>query len=817
AALAYTVGLEHPSHSFRTLAPRQVSAEIHEAWRGFFSALARDQTVVALIEDIHWADPSLLSVIDELAVRAQGALLILCPSRPDLTARQPGWGGGRRNFTSVFLEPLKEADAARLMAALLEVADIPDRIRARILDRAEGNPFFLEEVIRQLIDAHRLVRSGDGWRAGADIGDLEIPDTVQEVLAARLDLLPPRDKRVLQLAAVVGRIFWKGPLEQLVDGDAGGLDEALDQLQDRELVQSKMGTSLAGEREYAFKHILTRDVAYGSLPRRERGRAHAAVAEWIERTAGERRLEMIELLAYHYGEAYTAARQTASADAQTLQEKAFDATLAASYDARSKMASARAHHLGSQSLDMATSAWQRAAAYDAMGAAAIDMADGDEAFRCYRAAADSYGEAGADTVEASMALAMACAHVCEPPTRWPGSMRFAASENDVRPYLERGLAAAGKGDSEARVMLLTAKGFWPWSFVNQPGIVGMDEARVAAEEAAQMAHRLDRVDLESAALDALSASYIGETRLAEEISVIDRRLALVDRLDDSREVADIHAMAAWARFDAGAYRVAFEHARRGYELIGDAMPRDALHLLNWQALSLYRLGKWDSFFAVFEQLQSKLGDRRDDPQYFVVNSFSVAAVIHDAQGNAETANRILDLVERLVARDTDTRSNVRWLAEAYALRGDAERAWTLTDAPTGLGGAAVLHAEAACVVAEQSEAWDRGLEVVNKARLLVAREELPSLQGFIARLEGRMASASGDMDNAVTLLRAAHDHFTRVEARWELAHADVHLARALREVRRDDEADALRAGAVKTFEDLGAVRDLERARHLLAT
>ena len=158
----------------------------------------------------------------------------------------------------------------------------------RILERAEGNPFFLEEIVRRLIDGGLIERVGDRWRATEGIEEVEIPDTVQAVLAARIDLLEPADKRIAQAAAVVGRVFWPGPVAGLTGAEPADLDDALRRLEDRELVFSRPGSSLAGPAEYIFKHVLTRDVAYESLPRKERARAHATVAGWLERTAGDR-------------------------------------------------------------------------------------------------------------------------------------------------------------------------------------------------------------------------------------------------------------------------------------------------------------------------------------------------------------------------------------------------------------------------------------------------------------------------------------------------------------------------------------------------
>jgi predicted ATPase len=231
------------------------------------------------------------------------------------------------------------------------------------LDRAEGNPFFLEEVIRHLIDDGRIVREGDRWRAKAGIDDVVIPDTIQAVLAARIDLLSPSEKRALQSAAVVGRTFWPGPVLLLLNGDGSELDDTLARLEGRELVLSRLASSLAGQREFAFKHILTRDVAYESLPRRDRSRAHAAVAGWIGSTAGDRRGEFAELLAYHLEEAYRGGRDDPAADPVDLEEQrenAFSALMQASEEARRRFAVAKAAVMAERALALAHGPLERA-------------------------------------------------------------------------------------------------------------------------------------------------------------------------------------------------------------------------------------------------------------------------------------------------------------------------------------------------------------------------------------------------------------------------------------------------------------------------
>ena len=310
AALAYTVGLEDPEVSFTDANPREVRDELHAAWRSFFTALSVSGPVTVIIEDIHWADPVFLDLLDELAEQVEGPALFLCPSRPDLTATRPSWGGGRRNMSSLALDPLSSDEAERLVRLLLSVDDLPSSVHRRILERAEGNPFFLEEIVRRLIDGGLLEREGERWRAASGIEAVDIPDTVQAVLASRIDLLDAADKRLLQAASVVGRVFWTGPVTELTGVSGPDASDAFRRLEERELVSSRAGSTLSGQREYIFRHVLTRDVAYESLPRRDRASAHSNVATWLERTAGERAGEFAELLAYHYATAAALARET---------------------------------------------------------------------------------------------------------------------------------------------------------------------------------------------------------------------------------------------------------------------------------------------------------------------------------------------------------------------------------------------------------------------------------------------------------------------------------------------------------------------------
>src|SRR5205085_1927578 len=210
-----------------------------------------------------------------------------------------------------------------------------------------------------------IVRSEDHWRATAGIEDVAIPDTVQTVLAARIDLLQPTDKRVLQGAAVVGRVFWPGPVRTLLNGDADTIEETLGALEDRELVLSRLGSAIAGQPEYIFKHILTRDVAYESLPRRDRAGAHVSVARWIEDSAGERVREFEELLAYHYSTAVRMAEDSSAyppEEMEHLRATAFGHLLAASNDARRKLVLTQSERFAREALALSSTDLERSIA-----------------------------------------------------------------------------------------------------------------------------------------------------------------------------------------------------------------------------------------------------------------------------------------------------------------------------------------------------------------------------------------------------------------------------------------------------------------------
>jgi class 3 adenylate cyclase len=272
--------------------PLLVRDRFQDAWAEFFGDAAAERPLVLLIEDLHWADEQLLDLLERLAMDVRGPLLLLATARPELLDRRPGWA---RAGELIELDALSAEDSLTLLAELL-AGELPTRLHDLVLDRAEGNPFFVEEVLETLIDRGLLERRNGGWTLAELPPDFDVPDSVQAVLSARIDLLEPAETEALQAAAVIGRVFWSGSIYELVQGEPD-----LRVLEERDFVRRRTGSSMAGEREYAIKHGLTREVAYASLPKARRARLHAAFAAWLERLGD--RDDLASLLAHHYAQA----------------------------------------------------------------------------------------------------------------------------------------------------------------------------------------------------------------------------------------------------------------------------------------------------------------------------------------------------------------------------------------------------------------------------------------------------------------------------------------------------------------------------------
>src|SRR5512132_1180938 len=278
--------------------------ELLWAARAWAEEFALMQPLVLVFEDIHWAEEPLLHVIEHIARAVRDApLLIICVTRPELLELKPSWGGGNLRATAIELAPLTPDESEQLAEGLQPDGALAPEQRALVLEKAEGNPLFLEETVRMLAES-----GGDGN---------VIPDTIHALIAARIDALPPDQKQLLQRASVIGRVFWHGALEQL----APELDAAtlLDALIDRELVLAEERSTIAGERAFRFKHILIAEVAYEGVSKARRAELHELFARWLHDRTGD---ELMEIRAYHLDRAVCLREELEGAAPEELRLRA---------------------------------------------------------------------------------------------------------------------------------------------------------------------------------------------------------------------------------------------------------------------------------------------------------------------------------------------------------------------------------------------------------------------------------------------------------------------------------------------------------------
>jgi class 3 adenylate cyclase/tetratricopeptide (TPR) repeat protein len=303
-------------------APEATREENFAAWRAFLEALAEDSPSVFVFEDLHWADEALLAFLEHVADYAVGVpMLIVGTARPELNDRAPTWAAAARNSLRVNLSPLSEAETSKLISNLLGSVVLPTDVQQAILERSGGNPLYAEEFVRLLRDQAILTRHGASWVIDPDV-EIALPSGIQGLIAARLDTLPLERKRLLQDAAVVGKVFWSGVVAVMADQNPGQVKAALHELSRRELVRSARHSSMEGETEYSFTHALVRDVCYAQIPRARRAERHQRAAAWIELASSGRVEDYAEILAAHYTTALELAKAITEFHAEELTAKA---------------------------------------------------------------------------------------------------------------------------------------------------------------------------------------------------------------------------------------------------------------------------------------------------------------------------------------------------------------------------------------------------------------------------------------------------------------------------------------------------------------
>jgi class 3 adenylate cyclase len=287
---------------------RLTPGETESAWRQFMLAMAARQPTVLVFEDMHWADEAMLRFVELISGSMHRLpLLVVATARRELRVRRPGWTRGVTGAVSAYLAPMNDSDISTMYARMLGELTTSAPTLTPLVELAGGNPLYAHEYVRMLVENGALRPIGPSWTLDT-AEPPPMPQTVQAVIANRLDLLDAADRAVLQGAAVVGTQFWSGAVAAAIAAPVAAVERALRRLEQRDLVHEQPTSAMAGEPEYRFRHVLVRDVCYQRLPRAERVARHHRTADWLERVSESRQADLAEVLANHYWAAHEIAR-----------------------------------------------------------------------------------------------------------------------------------------------------------------------------------------------------------------------------------------------------------------------------------------------------------------------------------------------------------------------------------------------------------------------------------------------------------------------------------------------------------------------------
>ena len=603
--------------------PLIVRDRFQDAWVDLLEELTAERPVALLVEDLHWAEEPLLDLLEHVLGRVRGPLLVLATARPELLESRPGFG--RLAGETVMLEPLAPQVTDELLARLLG-GEPPEPVRA-VVAHAEGNPFFLEEALGSLIDQGLLDRQNGSWTMRELPSGFVVPDTVQAVVAARIDLLAPAEKQGLQAAAVIGRLFWSGPVYEL----CGELRPDLRVLEERDFIRRRLGSSIEGEREYAIKHAVTREVVYAGIPRAKRAHLHAAFAVWLQWFGGGRD-ELAPILAHHLAEAVRPedadlAWAGDEAELERLREKAVVALRRAAALAVGRYEIEDALSYLHRALELEQHEEARSELWRDIGRANAFTYDGEafwaamqESLRiCHdrRTCADTYAEL---VFQTAMRAAM-----------W----KRRPDRAEVDEWIARALELA-EPDTPARAKALLAQACW------RP-----EEADAPAAAALELADRLGDVELLSWAMEARSIAAFEHARYEEAAAWAARRAELLPQIGDPDHVADIYEVTTPTVIALGRFDEARALARRHVELSHRLSPHHRMHGIGLLVETEEGAGRWEAIEELTARVEEAVAENEATPCVRNARTLLVCAVAAEAAGERERARKLERSAEAL--------------------------------------------------------------------------------------------------------------------------------------------------------------------------
>ena len=740
--------------------------EAFTAWRRFFEALAEQSPLVLVFEDLHWADDNLLDFVEHLVDWSGGVpLLVVCTTRPELFERRPGWAGATRNAIRLSLAPLSEDETSQLISSLSERPVMPVETQQALLARAGGNPLYAEQYVRMLAER-------------SDAEELPLPETVQGIIAARLDALSVDEKRLLQDAAVLGKVFWLGAITGGLDRHAAEI--RLHALERKDFVQRARRSSVADEVEYAFLHVLVRDVAYGQIPRGERADKHQMAAEWI--AALGRAEDHAEMLAHHYLSALELRRAAGKAIDAAFAERALASLRDAGERAFSLNAYAPATRFFQSALELAT------------------IGSADRAHLLLRLARTKYlaGSIETELMGAATAALMECddretaaqAEAMQSELYW-----FRGDRDRSLEHLDRALdLVLERPPSRAKAYVLSSASGYRMLAGEYP------EAIRLAREALDMTRRFGLGEMESRALNNIGCSRVwsGDFGGIEDLELSAR---IATEANAPFEICRSRNNLAGVYWSRGNLKRATELSAE----VDEAVKRFGQvaygrWLRGGRVDEKYALGRWDEALAVAQETLQEV--EAGSPHYFASTCYATRARI--LLGRADVSGALADVDRALalarLAKDPQIIGPVLAAsAHVFLETGNDDAAAPLVDELLVEVRARGLNFYAECL---QSIAWPvaavgRGHELLG----LLASGESPWARAA-------MAFTAGD-------LRQAADICGEMGAVTDEARDRLWLAEALINENRRSQADIELQLALAFYRSVGATRYIREAEALL--
>jgi class 3 adenylate cyclase/predicted ATPase len=793
APLGRLLGIEVPDGGQLEHEDAQSAREsIFGAVRTCIEGMAGGAPMVLAWEDIHWADEGMLDLIEYLAQWLRAPVLQVCLARDELLERRPSWGVLRRTATSLFLDPLAPQDTRDLIGVLMRDLGPRPGVLEALAERAEGNPLFAEEMVQ------RLTEEGS-TRA------VELPDTVQGLLAARLDSLAPLERQLVAHAAVVGRVFWEGALAPVAAAEGGELQGALATLREKDIIVPGDGARLAGEQELAFKHVLIRDVAYTMLPKAVRARKHFEVGMFIEQRAGERRHEVVALLAEHYGRAAALGLEVHldPDELAPLKAKALE-FLEAAGDAASALYSnpeALAHYEAAVALGLAEDGVE-ARVREKQGDLALRLGRVDAAIEVWEQGLEYHRDLG--DLE----------HVAELHRKIGAALAHKGERTQAIQHHQQGINLIKDGPPSLALVRLYEEAAWLYMKVGDNML-----AIYASEKALRLAERLEEVGAASRAHGIFGRVFgrIGDTAKAREN--LERAIELAKDSDEHETVLAMLALGQHlenAEGDYAAAEPAYDEALALAQRIGDVPSQIELHAALAQ-LAFYRcdweqVGRSNEASAELAEREGLVGKLclpyvlrgllhwRDGDWDASLQLFRSARELAEQVGWSEVAfSALLGLA--VTQRDHGE------LAEAQAT---LEQALGVCERAGLIGQSIQATAMRAVMLALAGES-ERAREAAEQAATLAERVHYPL--GDAAVLEAR--GMTSELPEALELMAQGRSAWTNLGRPLDSARCELLLGQRAHESDPGSGGEAL-AAAAEAYERLGVRHLALRARELMA-